>query len=213
MQFRRLIYISLLYILLICIALICVLVLIESERQMLEPKWVKQLATWRPYLLLETKQIKQLEKLRREHDIEHDVLFWLVMGSRVSTRRFLRHMLEDYREHHPEASEKELFKMMVARKIMFRRLFRRAVNSGTDDMPPNYPKIHESEYKEDDGTMVGTYSIDEQELNQVMEGINSFDDLCEYIISMDEQKQASADPLGIGERIDQILAQEELRMK
>ena len=61
--------------------------------------------------------------------------------------------------------------------------------------------------------MVGTYSIDEQELNQVMEGINSFDDLCEYIISMDEQKQASADPLGIGERIDQILAQEELRMK
>ncbi|MBW1794194.1 MAG: hypothetical protein JRJ38_07155 [Deltaproteobacteria bacterium] len=55
-----------------------------------------------------------------------------------------------------------------------------------------------------------SYGITEKEIDQAMENINSFDDLCKYIISFDEQEPAFPDPLGIGKRIDEILIQEEL---
>ena len=55
----------------------------------------------------------------------------------------------------------------------------------------------------------GYPGMTEQEIDQAMESINSFDELCDYIIALDEQKPSFPDPLGIGKRIDAILAQEE----
>ena len=52
-----------------------------------------------------------------------------------------------------------------------------------------------------------------QQINQAMENINSFDDLCGYIIAMDEQESSFPDSLGTGKRIDEILAQEEVEKK
>jgi hypothetical protein len=50
----------------------------------------------------------------------------------------------------------------------------------------------------------------EQEIDQAMEHINSFDDLCEFIITLDELEPSSPDPFGIGKQIDEILEQEEI---
>lgn len=52
-----------------------------------------------------------------------------------------------------------------------------------------------------------------QEIDRAMKDINSFDDLCDYILSLDEEKPDLSDPLGIGKRIDEILAQEEVDRK
>lgn len=49
-----------------------------------------------------------------------------------------------------------------------------------------------------------------QEIDRAMECIDSFDDLCDYISSLDEEKSDFSDPLGIGKRIDEILRQEEI---
>ena len=54
------------------------------------------------------------------------------------------------------------------------------------------------------------FEMTEQEIGQAMKNINSFDDLCDYIIKLDEQEPSFPDPLGIGKRIDEILAQEEV---
>lgn len=54
-----------------------------------------------------------------------------------------------------------------------------------------------------------SYGMTEQEIDQAMENINSFDDLCNYIIGLDKQELPFPDPLGIGKQIDEILAQEE----
>lgn len=52
-----------------------------------------------------------------------------------------------------------------------------------------------------------------REIDQAMENINSFDDLCDYIIALDEQEPSFPDPLGIGKRINAILALEEADKK
>jgi len=52
----------------------------------------------------------------------------------------------------------------------------------------------------------------EQEIDKAMESINSFDDLCDYIVKSEEE-YSFPDPLGIGKRIDEILAQEEVDKK
>jgi len=55
-------------------------------------------------------------------------------------------------------------------------------------------------------------SIDmtEQEMDQAMENINSFDELCDYIIALDEKEQSFPDIFGIGKLMDEILRQEEI---
>jgi len=42
------------------------------------------------------------------------------------------------------------------------------------------------------------------------QNINSFDDLCDYIIMLDEKEPSFPDTFGIGKRIDEILAREEI---
>ena len=58
-------------------------------------------------------------------------------------------------------------------------------------------------------------SIDmtEQEIDQAMENINSLDDLCDYIIALDEKEPSFPDTFGIGKQIDEILAREEIEKK
>ena len=58
-------------------------------------------------------------------------------------------------------------------------------------------------------------SIDmtEQEIDQALENINSFDELCDYIIALDEKEPSFPDAFGIGKRIDEILAGGEIEKK
>ena len=51
--------------------------------------------------------------------------------------------------------------------------------------------------------------ITQEEIDHVMNNINSFDDLCDYIIGLEEKEPSFPDPFGIGKLIDEVLAQEE----
>ena len=59
----------------------------------------------------------------------------------------------------------------------------------------------------------GFRGMTNHKIDEAMKDINSFDELCGYIISIDEQEPAFPDPLGIGKQIDEILAQEEVEKK
>ena len=59
------------------------------------------------------------------------------------------------------------------------------------------------------GDMYGVPGMTEQQMDEAMRHIDSFDDLCDCIISMEDQEPSFPDPLGIGEHIDRILEQEE----
>jgi len=44
-----------------------------------------------------------------------------------------------------------------------------------------------------------------EEIDKAMENINSFEDLCDFVIALDELEPATPDPLGIGKKINEIL--------
>ena len=52
----------------------------------------------------------------------------------------------------------------------------------------------------------------EQEIDNAMKNINSFDDLCDYIAALEEE-HSFPDPLGLGKKIDETLAQQEVDEK
>ena len=79
-----------------------------------KPKWVKLLP---PYLRPDKKSINELEMLRVRFGIPHDDLMMRIMSSPTTTRRVQKQCLEDFRNQNPEASEEELFRMVLISRI------------------------------------------------------------------------------------------------
>ena len=52
--------------------------------------------------------------------------------------------------------------------------------------------------------------VTENEIDQAMKTINTFNELCDYIIQLEEKEPSFPDPFGIGKKIDDILTQEEI---
>ena len=76
---------------------------------LLKPKWVRLLP---PNLRPDDKIISELEKLRLAFDIPHEALAMRVISSSITTKKVERYNLEAFRIQNPQASEKELLKMV-----------------------------------------------------------------------------------------------------
>lgn len=136
-----------------------------------KPKWLRLLP---PHLEPNSEQIDKLDKLRVEHGIPHEALAMRISSSKVTTRRVQKYCLELCRTRNPNASEKELFEMVL--------------NSRLQSPPAN----------------LGILGV---EIDQMMKKINSFDDLCDVVIALDEEEPSFPDPFGIGEQIDIMLSE------
>jgi len=146
-----------------------------------KPKWVRMLpANLRP----NDKCIKQLEKLRVQYEMphSHDLMMMRVAQSKTTTRKVQRNALGYYRRHSPNASEKELLRMVLISRLRSSQL------TNVYNLP--------------------IYDTTEEAIDKAMENINSFDDLVGYIIGLDKQEPSVPDPIELGRRIDDILAQE-----
>jgi len=141
-----------------------------------KPKWVKMLPS---YMRPDEKRISALEKFRVAFDIPHEALAMRVMSSPATTRKVESMNLMALRIQNPQASEKELLKMVLISRIK---------------RPPEI-------------------EITEQAIDNAMENIHSFDDMCDYIVKLEEKEPSFPDPFGLGKRIDEILAQEEVEKK
>ena len=94
-----------------------------------------------------------MEKLRSKLGISHNALAIGIMDSPATNRKVQRQFLSNFRIQNSEASEKELFRIVLISRIL------------------NLLSIN----------------ITEQEIDQAMDNINSFDELCYYIITLDEK--------------------------
>jgi hypothetical protein len=137
-----------------------------------KPRWGELLP---PNLRPDKKRIKELEKLRSALKMPHEALAVRIISSPITTRRIQSNSLETLRILNPEASEKELLRMVLVSRYR---------------TPP-------------------LIEMTEEEIDQAMESINSFDELCDYIIKLEEEGPSFPDPFGMGKQIDEILAQEE----
>ncbi len=143
----------------------------------MKPKWVTLLPA---HLRPDEKRVRQLDQLRVEFGIAHRALAMRVMSSAASTRKVQRHCLKGLMMQCPEASGKELVRMVLASRVR---------------------------------TAPGYYGMTDEDVDKAVQSISSFDELCDYIVSLDEREPAEPDPLGLGRIIDDILAAEETDRK
>lgn len=147
-----------------------------------KPKWVKLfLASFPPqshaYLCPSNKQIKELERVRYEHSIPHDVFVGRIITSSSTTRKNQKYCYDVAKIRNPEASEKKLLR-----------------------------EVFTSRYGTAASELGGYLGLSEEDIDKAMENINSFDELCKYMIELDEEGQSFPDPLGVGKLIDEVLA-------
>jgi hypothetical protein len=188
---------------------------IDSERHTKktksEPIWLSLLPC---HLRPDNKNISKLEELRLKFNIPHKLLAMRIMSSSSTIRKTQMHSYRKHKSLNPEASEKELLKMVFRERLQ------------------TPPAIEMSEKKIDE-TMKKINSIEdlcnvvialeEQEDNGL-----SFDSIIECFLVANNPSQKSnisyedymnlserelsekypEDPIAIGKRIDEILAEE-----
>ena len=138
----------------------------------LKLKWVKILPD---YMRPQNNKIEQLEKLRKQHGIPHEVFAMRVQSSRATTRKIQRHFLEEYRRLSPDASEKELRMMVLLSRTDALKNYLLA------DMATGGMAQEEAKNKIDE------FSKILEEFQDVIKKIDSFEEFCEYIINVDER--------------------------
>lgn len=118
---------------------------------------------------------KILESLRQQHNIPHEPFSLIILSSPFTTRQLQRHLLAEAKAKMPNTRERELW-----RAVLISRLGN-LVSAGFES-----PEILE-------------------EADRVVKKAKSFDEICDYIVSLDQKEPSSTDPFGIGKTIDDIL--------
>lgn len=161
-----------------------------------KPKWVKMLPD---YMRPDNNKIGQLEKLRADLNIPHDIFSMRIASSQATTRKVQKYFLEEYRRQMPNASEKELWMMVLASRVDTYK------NKILTDISASSITQEEAAKKFDELTAI----VEKYEV--IVGKLNSFEELCDYIISLDEkiigETYSSFDPFDIGNTIDKILSQ------
>src|SRR3990172_7724793 len=139
---------------------------------LLKLKWVKILPD---YMRPQDNKIEQLEQLRKQLSIPHEVFAMKIQSSRATTRKIQRHFLEEYRRLSPDASEKELWMMVLLSRTDALKNYLIA------DMVTGGMAQEEAKNKIDE------FSKILEEFQDVIKKIDSFEEFCEYIINVDER--------------------------
>ena len=160
-----------------------------------KPQWVRTLPD---YIRPGSDVIAKLEKLRKELDIPHDMFAVRVASSPVMSRRVQKHFLEDFRRQLPNSTEKELWIMVLASRVDTHKN-KILADISTGDLNS------ESVVKDKFDRLISVIEKYEDTVGKM----RSFDELCDYIISLDEEivgeTYSGLDPLGIGSSIDKLL--------
>jgi hypothetical protein len=159
-----------------------------------KPKWVKMLPD---YMRPDNNKIEQLERLRTQFNIPDEMFYMSIASSQATTRKVQKYFLEEYRRQVPNASEKELWMMVLASRVDTYK------NKILTDISAGNITQEEAANKFDELTAI----VEKYEV--IIRKIHSFGELCDYIISLDEkilgETYSSFDPFDIGNAINEIL--------
>ena len=159
-----------------------------------KPKWVKNLPG---YMRPDNNKIEQLEKVRLQFNIPHEIFAMRIASSRAVTKKVQKHFLKEYGCQFPNASTKELWMMVLASRVdTYKNKILSDISTGIttpEDASIKFEKL---------SAIVENY-------DQILAKINSFEELCDYIIKLDEilvgEEYSTTDPFDIGNMIDKIL--------
>jgi hypothetical protein len=121
------------------------------------PAWLKMLGGVES--ILTTKQIRELERLRKEYGIPHDLYSLGVAASSELGKIIIRRDYKNFKMLHPNLSEKQILTALLQ---------------------------HENQTMEQSGS---TEVMTEDQIAQAMAGINSIDDYCNFVVELEHREQ------------------------
>jgi len=159
-----------------------------------KPNWFKTLPkNIRP----ENNKIERLEQLRKQLDIPHELFVMIIDRNPATTRKVQKRILEESRRLYPDAAEKELWMMVLLSRTETLK------NVLISEMLTGEMSQEEVENKRDG------FSKIIEEFEEVIKNIDSFEEFCDYIISIDKRLLGEefyfTDPLNICQIIEEIL--------
>ena len=151
-----------------------------------QPNWYKMLPdSVKP---MSTKQIKAVETFRKKYGGNDLPTFMGIITSPWAVARIQQHSLARLQKIMPEATEKELWKEVLCARLLIKASF----SQEPDD--PHATPLSEEEIKE------RLENIDE-----IISSFNSFDDVIQYILAIDEQENRFFDPTGLKVELNNAL--------
>ena len=155
-----------------------------------KPQWYKVLPT---HLTPNSdRTIENIENLRSKYGLNHDLIAMGIMQTPWAIRKAQEHCLKEGRELMPQASERELWKGVLASRLQTKLAFTESY-SNTPNMPLQNP-------------------LSSEEIISMMENIDSvcnkfqsWNDVVEHIISIDRDEGAFSDPSGIINELNFLL--------
>ncbi|MFH0763482.1 MAG: hypothetical protein V1927_00565 [Candidatus Omnitrophota bacterium] len=133
-----------------------------------KPKWYKKLPL---HLRPDNNKVENLESLRRKLGFPDEIFFMGIVNSRWTVIQAQKATLETLKIDKPEATEAELWE-----GVLFTRLKMKLMMPTPDDLPRD-EILHRME-----------------NVSNIVANIHSFDELLNYIISMDEKNLMDDDP-------------------
>jgi len=167
-----------------------------------KPRWARILFK-SPNLRINDDKIKQIEILRKEYGLPHEIMAETVGNNRTMTRIVQRNILEAHKRIVSDASEKELWLLVLFSRVeSLHNFVLYSVETGD---------ISESEAAHKFDLLANV----QEKAKERIEKMNSFEMLCDYIISLDEeivgrgyaQVEREA-PQDLAKRISDILAKD-----
>jgi len=145
-----------------------------------QPRWYKRLPE---HLRMPTEKLRDLETLRKEFQLSNEAFVASIALTPWAVIRTQEDCLEKCRQLAPDATEKELWA-----SVIFSRLNAILVNRGPDD--PGHAIV-----------------VEKLELvGQIIDDINSWDDVLKFVFSLDEELGAlDWDPTGTLDEINRVL--------
>lgn len=152
-----------------------------------KPQWYKLLPiSIKP---IEGEVIKRVEDFRKEHGFTDEIIFMGIMSSRWAVKRIQKYWLEDGKKLMPDASEQELWK-----GVLLSRFNVKLSVPAPSELNPFAKPLSQKEI------LSRIENID-----NIVSGFKSFDDVLNYIIAIDEEENWFYDPSGIQDELNNLL--------
>ena len=131
--------------------------------------------------------IKKIEDFRKKYGAPDKMIFMGIMVSKWAVKRIQKYILKLIRKQIPNASEKELWKVVLLARLDTKLM-----------SPPETDTFAKPLSREE---IVSR----EENIDNIVSDFESFDDVIDYIIQMDEEENRFYDPIGMQSELENLL--------
>jgi len=133
--------------------------------------------------------IRNIENFRKENYLTDELMFIAICTTKWAVRRIQQYTLEKFRKEFPDLSEKELWKSVIMSRLQTKL---------------NFDFIEETDPFVKPLSKQQIFSIIEN-LDKIISNFRSFEDVVEYIVSIDEMENRFYDITGMQAKLSKLL--------